>query len=521
MQAPITGKWKRRVFLTGAALFSLSAALRYAALNQTPFANGWDGYFYLVQLKSWVESGRMHSPDASLVYPCLRLFYWFTGDYVTALKLGAAVLAGLFTWAIFAVAEREAAALSDESAHRAGAGIFIAAVSVFSPQLTYFTAQFPKNLLGAVLLVSFIGSVPPLNDAGRRRAGKSWLLPVILLILNYFGHRLTFSLALLFLACRFVFVFREQEPERRGAHLRTLAWAIPAVAGAVLIAGAFFPGLFHFIDFGRLSGVFSPAAQFAPWSFVSRFGRERLSGWWLAEIAGATACWGFMVIRLMIRRPLPSRRGLHYPLLCLCSLMLFPFLEWSFTGIAYRLFLVFILLAPLLLIDLSCVRKRRTGVIFAAFLLVSSFFSRKSYRPPLHDPDYDLFSRTTTNARRYLSDKSPELIIAHNALAEFYTFTTGTDAMPWLPEHRVDSARLWRIAADVPLQTVRYYAGAGREPVVRSLGYPYILLPEYVWNAVIDRAKRENDEAFLADALGWRNPSHIRPAWLLHRKRKF
>lgn len=521
MQAPITGNRKRRVILTGAALFSLSAAQRYAALAQTPYANGWDGYFYLVQLKSWVETGRMHSPEASLVYPYLRLIYWFTSDYIIALKLGAAVLAGLFTWAVFAVADREAAAVPNETAYRADAGIFIAAVSVFSPQLTYFTAQFPKNLLGAVLLVAFIGSLPPMHGAVLHKPVKSWALPAIVLIINYFGHRLTFSLALVYLACRFVFEFREQEPERRRAYLRILAWVVPAGAGAVLIAGAFLPGLFHFIDFGRLSGVFSPAAQFAPWSFISRFGRERLSGWWLTEIAVATACWGYMVIRLMIRSPLLSRSGLHYPLLCLCSLMLFPFLEWSFTGIAYRLFLVFVLLAPLLLIDLPFTGKRRTGVIFAAFLLASSFFSRKSYQPSLHDPDYNLFSKATTNARRYLSDKSPELIIAHNALAEFYTFSTGTDAMPWLPEYRVDSARLWRIAADVPLQTVRYYAGAGGEEAVRPLGYPYILLPEYVWNAAIDRAKRENDEAFLADARGWRNPSQIRPAWLLHRKRKF
>ncbi len=522
MQGLITGNRKRGIFLTGAALFSLSAALRYHALAQTPFANGWDGYFYLVQLKSWEETGRMHSPEASLIYPCLRLFYWITGDYIIAFKLGAAILAGLFTWTVYAVATREVAGLSGGTAHPVTAGTFIAAISVFSPQLTYFAAQFPKNLLGVVLLAAFTGSLSPLSSRGRARPGKTWLLPAILLIVNYFGHRLTFILALAYLTCWSIFVFRERWPELRKIRLRIFMWVILAGAGAVLIAGPFFPGLFHPVDFGRLNGVLSPAAQWAPWSFVSRFGWGRLSGWWLAEIALTTACWAFMIVRLIVRRkPVLSRCSLHCPLLCLCSLMLFPFLEWSFTGIAYRLFLVFVLLTPLLLIDFPFIQKRRTGVIFAAFLLISSFFSWKSYQPSLHDPGYNLFSKTTTNARQYLSGKSPELIIAHNALAEFYTFTTGTDAMPWLPEYDVDSSRLWRIAADVPLQTVRYYAGAGYEPAIRPLGYRYILLPEYVWKAALDRAKQENDTAFLADAHSWRNPSHIRPVWLLHRKRKF
>jgi hypothetical protein len=57
----------------------VSALLRFRALSVTPFANGWDSYFYLVQLKSWVEQGRMHSPEASLFYPYLRLFQALQG----------------------------------------------------------------------------------------------------------------------------------------------------------------------------------------------------------------------------------------------------------------------------------------------------------------------------------------------------------------------------------------------------------------------------------------------------------
>ncbi len=84
-------------FFLLAGLAIASALLRFWAFSQTPYANGWDSYFYLVQLKSLEETGRMHSPEASLIYPYLRLFYWMTGDYVLGMKVGTAILAGIFT----------------------------------------------------------------------------------------------------------------------------------------------------------------------------------------------------------------------------------------------------------------------------------------------------------------------------------------------------------------------------------------------------------------------------------------
>lgn len=516
MRRLIIGKRIPGHFLTGAALFALSAALRYNSLAQTPFANGWDGYFYLVQLKSWVETGRMHSPEASLIYPYLRAFYWLTGDYVTALKLGASILAGLFTWTIYALA-----AGSDEKEQSLFPAVLLASFSVFSPQLTYFAAQFPKNLLGVILFTAFAGSLSRLRDSGEPRPGKTWILPAILLIINYFGHRMTFVLAVMFLAFRLLFVLWRNWRQLYGGPLRVFVWLTLAGSAAFVVAGQFFPRLFHISDFGRLDGVFSPVPKFAPWAFAGLFGRERLSGWWVAEIAFATACWVLTAARLLVRKPRFSTPGFHLPLWCLCTLMIFPFLEWSLTGIAYRLFLVFVLITPLLVIDLTFVKNRRTGVIFAAFLLISSFFSRKSYQPRWHDPDYGMFSRTTANARQYLSDKSPELIIAQNGLAEFFTFTTGTDAMPWLPEYAIDSSRLWRIAAEISPQTVRYYAGTAYENEIKPIGYRYVLLPEYVWQVALNRARQEKDEGFLADAGNWRNPSRIRPVWLLHRNRKY
>ena len=176
--------WRKQIgrpLTAGLAVGLASAGLRFHALSQTPYANGWDGYFYLVQVKAWVETGRMHSPEASLIYPLLRFWLWCTGDYVLMYQYCAAALAGAF------------AAMMVWTA-RSGAGAWLfGGWALFSPQLTYFASQYPKNLLGVVLLLAFIGSLP--GAIGRQQASR-FILPVILLIVNYFGHRMTFGLAL-------------------------------------------------------------------------------------------------------------------------------------------------------------------------------------------------------------------------------------------------------------------------------------------------------------------------------------
>jgi hypothetical protein len=268
----------------------------------------------------------------------------------------------------------------------------------------------------------------------------------------------------------------------------------------------------------------------------------RISIWWLTEVCLATGCWLLVVsywlsvrgCRLLVvswgfaknpkseirnpKSPIPNPQS-PIPNLLLCGVLLFPFLEWSFTGVAWRFFLVFVLLTPLLVIDFQINKWTRSGLIFVAITLSCSLFSWKSYNPKWHDPDYARFAEVTEKAQQFLRGKQPELLLAHNALAEYFTFTTGTDAMPWLPEYAVDSSRLWRMAAVMNVQTLRYYAGKENEALVTLLGYGYFLLPEHVWQTAMTRAKTEGDEGFLAEMLDWSNPSRVRPGWLLHRKR--
>lgn len=462
----------------------LAALLRHWALWQTPFANGWDSYFYLVQLKSLRETGQMHSPDAALIYPYLRFWAWLLGDYVAGMKLGLALLCGVFC-GLLCLPFRQGETLS----------LARCAWGLFSPQLAYVAAQYPKNLLGMVLLLAFVRSL-------ERCHSGAWRWPALLLLLNYFGHRLCFGLALAYLC---IWVFFEQKKAIL-ANFRRLRWW-HGLAGALLLAAlSQLPGLPHWADLGRLEGLFSTHPQFAWWSFWSNFDAQRIGPWWRAESIAVTAL--FLLLPLLA----PWRIG---PLWLLCALMLFPFLEWSYTGLAWRLWLSFGLLAPLAL--LAHPLPRRWDWALAAALLGSALFSWRGYDPAKHDPDYARYEQLVA-ASGLRPGGTVDLLIAHNALAEYATFRSGVDAMPWLPEYSIDSTRLWRLAAGLHPPELRHLAGSDNTLKIKYLGNGYCLLPEWLWQRAIRQAQLEGNQHFLENARAWHNPSRMRPGWLLRRR---
>lgn len=476
-----------------AFLVLASVLLRLWAFAQTPFANGWDAYFYLVQIRAWIEDGQMHSPEASLIYPFMRTILWFTGDYVWMYKIGAALLAGAFTAAAMWFTSRSSLIPHPPF-------LLLGAWTVFSPHLTYFAAQYPKNLLGVVLLLFFIGS---LQDA--KTARRVWV-PAMLLIVNYFGHRLTFGLAVAYLIFHLFFAFGKNRLPQVFSP-RSLTWLAGGLM-VLVVAGQFFPGLFHLTDFGRLAGAGGFRVHFTPYLFVREFWPDgRLSVWWLTEILAAVGAIGFAVVQ--------SPKS-NVPYLLLCLLLLWPFGEWSLTGVSYRMFLVFVLLAPL-----AFAQSRISNARFPTLvLLTAACFVWKSYDPQKHDPDYAFFQKIATAATGQLKNRGVELVIAHNALAEFFTFTTGTDAMPWLPEYPVAPEKLWRIAADVRPPELEFYGLAPADGLVFRLPGRYILLREDHWQQILAKARTDGDTDFIERAISWQNPSRMRPAFLLRRKQR-
>ncbi len=472
--------WEKRpsrlLFVAGiVGLSVLSFLLRLQAFSQTAFANGWDSYFYIIQVKSFLEEGQMHSTDRSFIYPFFIGLQWLVGDYEWSFKLGSALLAGLFTLVSSIFIWRRTASVS--------AILLVCAFLCFSPHLTYFASQYPKNLLG---LVFFVGMLIFLFE-------ERWMETLVFLVLCFFGHRMAFGLGVISLLVV------------ASAKLPWKHWAVKAGIGLVVvvfIAGFFVRGLLSLYDLERFRGMLSAEIHWMPWTFYQAFGVEKMSWFWRVEFI-----LGHLILLWISIQFLRKPNVVLGCLLALQFLLLFPLWKFSFDGMGYRLFLVVPLLWPLAFVSIRLNCFVSIG-LSALFLIVASL-SWKSYQPLKHDPPYALYQK--------VSEKSPvdkvELVIAHKALAEYFTFKTGVDALPWLPEYPLEKDKLWRITNGVDWTWLKNQAGPENRDKLKRLSVNYVWIREDVYQEVI--SKMGEGDVFYSEVRSWRNPYEVRPMYLL------
>lgn len=509
---------------------------------QTEYATGWDGYYYLVQVKSLVEKGEMHSPEYSLVYVPLLAFHTVTGNYEAAYRMSSVLIKLIFVISVFVMSlsllrdggEKEPAVLGFTA-------LLAASISAVSPSLNYFFTQFPKNLLGFALLLFFMASVMGLARRFREEGTSSVsglavlkLLGVFLLFpATFFTHRFSAVLSVLFLLLYAL--------SWTGSRLRSIMhrtekkyWIVGAAAlillASLLLISETLPLAPSLDDLERVTQDISPVPIFVPAAFTRTFGIFRISLPWLVEIYAAALLSLATCLLLLFRRQfLFLRRGRGYVILLLFSLLgLFPFLTFTLTGLSYRLFFGTLLLLPLVLVPYisiairkifrvcsSCKKCRAVPVLSGAVLLLVfiSFFTARSYRPQMHDPPYGFYQELSDEVLEALSEKDWELIIAHKALAEMITYRHDADALPWAPEEYFSRDAVWRITAGVLRDEVAYYIGPENadEYFIRLIG-DYGLLREDRWEEFMEAI---SGEPVILEALDtWRNPMEQRPEYL-------
>lgn len=455
----------------------ISASLRFWTLAAYPHAPGWDSYFYLVQIRALVETGQMHSPDSSPVYWLLYAIFQATGDYVLAYKLLSVSLAGLFTSLSFLLARKLGGW---------GPALVVAAWTIFSPTLTFFAAQFPKNLLGlnGLLLLLYAFLVPG-------RGPK-----VAALALAFVSHRMTAGLSMLFL------LFRQFSWRR--------LLALLGLAGIGLLAAWLLPGMLRIADLARFSGAFSAQPQLAAYSFIQLMEPARMHLLWMAELGLACVFFASMLLHLFRERPRPW----HLAFALLLLVLIFPFFKIDENGIGYRFFLTFAVLAPLCFACIPHVLPQPFFYLAAGLALALTLPAQAAYDPPTFDPDYAQYAHISQKTARILSERKPELLIAHKGLAELMTFQTGIDVLPWQPEYTVDSARLWRIGHGVQAMEYRYFLGKSDQDRMHELALEYHLLPETVWQRFVKAVRQAGDADLLKRIESWQNPHEMRPGFL-------
>ena len=527
------------------------------ALNRTEYANGWDGYYYLIQVQSLNNTGAMHSPEYSPVYLPLIAFYAITGDYVTSYKLSAVLIKTLFVLSVFTLGFSLLKSKSDVDRRTAFFTALIAgALSAVSPSLNYFFTQFPKNLLGFAFLFFFMASVystsrawkeiqsPSSNQHKSKRSLFARIFGILLLgAATYFTHRFTAILSVFFLVLYFapflkpplqyLWTAKKHEPERTNSSWRQKHWrkSLLLVPLVVLVALSHKLSMaLSFYDLEVITGDFSLSPIFVPASFIQTFGTFRLSAAWIAEIFLASTLLLVTVILLLCKKRFSFLRiGIDYHILIIIGLTgLFPFFRFSLTGLSYRLFYGTLLIFPLLCIPyihfgvqkiLNFQQKEKTFkqeavlVLLFTALLASSLYTGKSYNPELHDPPYAFYEELAEETITLLTDVDCELIIAHKALAEMITYTFEVDALPWAPEEYFPRKRVWRITAGILQDEVAMYLSPVlAEQYFLPLSRDYALMREDHWEAFTHSIS--NEPVMLEAVHTWRNPLEQRPAYM-------
>ena len=466
------------------SIFFSSFLLRFLVYQGSSFANGWDAYFYIIQIKSYVEDGAMHANRISLFYPLLLSWYYLLHDYEQVYQVVSALIVGAFSLQLF----RTAHSLNNDSDSK----YLIAVYTLFSPHLTFVGSQFPKNLLGVFVLLILIEYL----------IKAKYIKASIATLLGCFIHKMTAGLSIILFALFPLAKFLKQ-------YLSYLFMIAIASIGIVLI----FHDIIQSFKFGRDGfGFGKPVWQGG--EFINLLS-ESITTLWISEIAFTYILFLLVCSFVLIRK---STNPQWIVLLVVLLACIFPLLEWSALSLSYRLLTVFLILAPLLIGYFKLKLKTITLIPICLIFTIAGFYSAHTYPRDQLDPPYRKYKYLTRKIQE-IKEINPELIIIHKTFAEYYTFQTGKDALPWIPEYDIMDSKLWRVAYGINAKTISYYASDLPEIENRlfQLSPSYLLLREDVWLESIQKIKKDDPDLF-SELSNWKNPDTIRPNYLLNNK---
>lgn len=460
-----------------------------------PYANGWDAYFYLVQVKSLVETGTMHSPEWSVFYPLLLGINATIGlgDYEFSYQLATITIKMGLLWAVWAWLRQWKVPF--------WTAIGLWAYLLWSPQLIYVLAQYPKNILGVAL---FIGLLVSCKE-------NSWWKILLFFLLSLFSHRLAAGLAILvmlgyagFLCWRRWFS-KAQKPR--------FAFALLTILSLGILLLSWFSGVLHWSDWERLSQFWQTHAQWIPHKIGQFFGESSaMTAWWYLDLFLQTTgvvCLLYWVFRYRVHHWLTGVG------LLIWGICIFPWWQIDSSSIGLRLGLLQPIFLVLALVPFWQNIHRTAAIGLAGLFVLGSFFSWRTYSPRPYDPPYHYYARMATVAENWMA-KPPILVIAHKGLAEYWSFQQDWDVMPWLPEYHIPADQLFRVAKGPISRDLSVFL---RPQQYQRLGAQYFLLLESDWQDFLKKLKSDQQFDVLEKLDNWMNPQSIRPDYLLRRQK--
>ncbi len=350
---------------------------------------------------------------------------------------------------------------------------------VFSPLVTYFLLQFPKNVLGLVFLIFFI-----------HFTNKRWLA-VISFIAAVLTHRMIGGFALIVIV---MYLFRSV----------SWKWIVGGVVLVILIG--FLPGVLHVSDLERLSNQFTFIPHWAPFSFYAIY-PQSLPPLFIADLALVS-----LVIPIAFYLLIKNRRELSFETwvwAVIAVISIFPFFEFSPGDLGHRFFLI----APIAFIMIVQFKNKLFWAAVFVFLVLS-IFSYKSYKPQFLDPPNKAYSSIVDRLGQQYDPHNYPLVIAHQSLAEIIIFKTEFDALNWLPPDDMQPQHVLRIINGIEYSYFRKYLEEADYRQIRSISSGYFVAPEDVWQKFVQAASKDNERELMNTIYSDFNPMRKRPYFI-------
>lgn len=458
-------------------LFLISFSIRFFALMQSGFANGWQGYSHLLVIKELYESGQFYSFDLAIWHWLMILVNLFVQNPILSLKISSGIVAGCFTGIAFYLGHQLKRSLVIATA--------LASYTVCSPHLTYAVSQFPEDVLGIVLLMLLFITL------SQKKIVSTLCLCVICLSSSWLIICLTLPL--------FVHFIRKEQRHIQISYLKVFGF----ISSSVLIIRLYIADLF--VTSTEVVDLFSWWPQFAPYTFIQSFGaNDMMTFIWFLEIL--LVC--FLVIYLMVTFNSQNKQS---KVLFLSSLLLiFPFFAWEYQGLSFRSFLIFGLMIPLLFTAQVRLYKEKRSLqiwsIFSVGLLLLTAWTYDTYQPSRHDPNYEGYLHSIETIEQKIKGEAIEGLIVHDGLSEMIRYHK-TIPVVRLEEVKADQlSKYWRIAKDIRISHLEDYLDEGALTETHNVGVRSWLIREDRWHDLITAAIDSKDDYLLEHITNWRNP---------------
>jgi hypothetical protein len=469
---PRRGRGRRGLLAVVLLCALLAAALRAAALIDDPWANGYDGWYYVLQVRSLVDGAPLFA-DRSLVFVPLVALARLTGDAILGNQLAACLFA--------AVAAAGGALAGWRWTGRLSAAAVAGGWWALSPLHLGVSAEFLKNSAGVAVLSLLLAALPRCE---RRRGLLA--AAISLALLGPLVHKLTGVLGLLaavgYTAAR---LLGGRRPPR-------WLWGVVGLGLLAVAAG----GLLRPSDFLRLLG-----GEGGHTTRLAAFNSTRLINAERVELILVHVAPLALLAGLWQRR----HRAACFALLPLSLAALAPGLPFGWDLTAWRLLLMgFISTGLIAAIGVSSLGRARWPAV--AVLLSLGLWQAPSIvrATQARSPDYSAWATAIPVLRATIPPNSR--VIAHRGLCGFVWAEAGIICENFQPSPPHD--RWWRIAYGFgPERFVPYVQGGDPAPVVAIPGYTI------VWEPHWQRFLVEEGENFRL-AYDPRNPFRVRPAFV-------